>query len=82
MNRAGVSLLRDRGPAAWAQDEMGWPPFLMRKGFSYTPTVPSDSPERTSVGAPDLCPHPPFIHPFILIPGSLLLTLNLLLLLH
>lgn len=39
MNRAGVSLLRDRGPAAPAQDEMGWPPFLIRKDLSYTPTT-------------------------------------------
>lgn len=29
MNRAGVSLVRDRRPAAAAQDEMDWPPFLI-----------------------------------------------------
>lgn len=40
MNRAGVSLVRDRGPAAPAQDEMGWPPFfLMRKDLGDTPTA-------------------------------------------
>lgn len=57
MNRAGVSLLRDKGPAAPAQDKMGWPPFLMRKKKSPSaapPLPPSDSPERTSVGAADL----------------------------
>lgn len=32
MNRAWVSLVRDRGPAAAAQDEIAWPSFLMRKG--------------------------------------------------
>lgn len=43
MNGAGVSLVRDKGPAAPAQDKMGWPPFLMRRGgkkpLSYTPTA-------------------------------------------
>lgn len=62
MNGAGVSLVRDKGPAAPAQDKMGWPPFLMRRGKkspSATPPLPpSLSPERTSVGAPDLYPIP------------------------
>lgn len=55
MNRAGVSLVRDTGPAAPAQDKMGWPPFLIRKKtLAAPPLLPSGSPERTSVGAPDL----------------------------
>lgn len=31
MNRAGVSVLRDRGPTGPAQDGAGRPPFLIRK---------------------------------------------------
>lgn len=67
MNRDGVSLVRDRAPAATAQDEMGGPPFLMRKKPSTTPPLPaSGSPGRTSVGTRDLCPTPPppiHLHP-------------------
>lgn len=31
MNRAGVSVVRDRSPAGPAQDGMGGPPFLIRR---------------------------------------------------
>ncbi|MEQ2174584.1 hypothetical protein GOODEAATRI_009359 [Goodea atripinnis] len=63
MNGAVVPLVRDRGPAVPAQDKTGRPPFLIRNNLGYTPLSPSDSPERASVGAPDLNPrHPPSIH--------------------
>lgn len=69
-----VSLVCDRGPAARAQDE-NWlpplltphpPPFLFKKkkrSPAAPPRLPCDSPERTSVAAPDLCPRPPALRP-------------------
>lgn len=72
MNRAGVSLVRDRGPAASAQDEMGWPPFLMRKDLSYTPTAAKWLPRENFCwcSRPLPPPPPPSVHPFISIPPT------------
>lgn len=43
MNRAGGSVLRDRGPAGPAQDGTGRPPFLIRKK---DPTAPPTAAQR------------------------------------
>lgn len=62
MNRAGVSVVRDRSPAGPAQDGMGGLPFLIERKTLLRPPpplLPGDTPGRTSVGAPDLCPHCP-----------------------
>lgn len=80
MNRAGVSLVRDRGPAAPAQDEIGWPPFLMRKDLSYSPTPGQVTPQRELLLV--LQTFAPIPHRSIYSSLSLLLKLNLLLLLH
>lgn len=77
MNRAGVSLVRDRGPAAPAQDEIAWPPFLMRKDLNYTPTATKWLPrENFCWCSRPLAPSP------IYSSSSLLLKPNLLSLLH
>ena len=64
--------------------KMKWagPLFLCEETTATPPLWPTDSPERTSVGAPDLCPqpHPPFSS--IYSSPSLLLKFNLLLLLQ
>lgn len=71
MNRLEFLLLRDRGPAAPAQDEMGWPLFLMRKDLSYTPTVAKWLPrENFCWCSRPLLPHPPSTHLFISIPPT------------
>lgn len=61
--------------------KLAGPLFLFKKTPAAPPLLPCDSPERTSVGAADLCPHPTPLHP-IYSSLSLLLKLNLLLLLH
>lgn len=78
MNGAGVSLVRDKGPAAPAQDKMGWPPFLMRRGgkkpLSYTPTAAKWLPRENFCWCSRPLPHPPSsIHSSL----SLLLNLHL-----
>jgi len=63
MNRTRVSLVRDRGPAASAQDEMSWPPFLIRNNLGYTPTAAKWLPRESFCWCPrPLSPHPPSIH--------------------
>lgn len=54
------------------QLKMKWagPLFLFEKTSATPPLLPCDSPERTSVATPDLCPHPPSVQLFIFIPPT------------
>lgn len=46
MNRAVVSLVRDRGPAVLARDKMGWPSFLIRNNPDYASHCRQATPQR------------------------------------
>lgn len=57
MNRARASVVPDTRPAA--RLKMGWAGLLFLFKERPPPLLPGDTPGRTSVGAPDLCPHRP-----------------------
>lgn len=80
MNGSEVSLVRDRGPAAPAQDEMSWPPFLIRNRPQLHPHCSQVTPQRELLLV--LQTFAPIPHPSIYSSLSLLLKLDLLLLLH